>query len=577
MFVRVDPQIFLDGDGDVDQAKTLIGFAKNQRNILKNLMGFNGLQQDQRIVKFDDGSVITVQSCFGIDKIWISCPPSTVVLEELISGGILLVTVSYTDTFSFLWNIDTDDYLEVEKNDKTLTSFKAVGFEDDDNITDWKSKHFDSISGIGFWNGPLLNDNTKDFHALGVKVGHFIRKGTEGSWGKVVSLNTHNIGVNFPPYSPMGNGTIKSTGGYDYTISYAIPAYFLREQTVYSQVGTYSPSVFWRDCSNFCCDSYVMEEGFGWQYCNHAIHTWSQCSKTVLNAYSYSVNIDEYTKTVYDYTTYPFDHTTYITGTTADVSTSFSAEYPCPDGYGGDRENFDEKLVVAKVVKILIQNNGLLDWKKTYDVVTNTSDTKTSIQPTPVPTNYPALHHSECGDGFFYGGGDGYCSIKGEEVACNDHVTSYTKETDVNVSGDSNPFADAINYPTNYYSSSINEATHYRYDPDWSYWFSVRDSYVCTYSGTVLPGPWFGALMSDKHIVQMSIYDGVYCQAKQLSPFDVDSEGKAKTQYYNDKTRSNKLETAVLKLINRVKSQITDSCSSVSLTISLLDPEESRG
>ena len=55
--------------GDEFAAKGLLGEGRHQLSILKNLMSFQGLKQDQRTVRYNDGTAIRCTSVFGQDKI----------------------------------------------------------------------------------------------------------------------------------------------------------------------------------------------------------------------------------------------------------------------------------------------------------------------------------------------------------------------------------------------------------------------------------------------------------------------------------------------------------------------------
>ena len=60
--------------GDEHAAKSLFGEGRHQLSILKNAMKFQGLQQLQRIARFDDGTIIKCLSCFGQDVVEIFAP-----------------------------------------------------------------------------------------------------------------------------------------------------------------------------------------------------------------------------------------------------------------------------------------------------------------------------------------------------------------------------------------------------------------------------------------------------------------------------------------------------------------------
>lgn len=55
--------------GDVEAAKTLVGVARTQLGIMKNIMALGGLQQLSRKIEFADGTVMILQSIFGQDAV----------------------------------------------------------------------------------------------------------------------------------------------------------------------------------------------------------------------------------------------------------------------------------------------------------------------------------------------------------------------------------------------------------------------------------------------------------------------------------------------------------------------------
>ena len=128
MTVQVRPQVYLDPKGDVEKEKHLVGFALNQRNILNNLMSFNNLQQDRRKVLLADGSVIDVQSCFGVDKVFISSPKIvTSITDETIPRYIAYVIAigeGGTDewTAAFAWDITNNGYATIADNNYYRTN-----------------------------------------------------------------------------------------------------------------------------------------------------------------------------------------------------------------------------------------------------------------------------------------------------------------------------------------------------------------------------------------------------------------------------------------------------------------------
>ena len=112
-------RVILDREGDLDAEKALVPFALNQRFILNNLMNFQGLMQDRRVVRMIDGSVITVRSFFGEDSVFISCPVEVVeVVEEEV------VVETSTAVLFFVMN-KVDDLYRVERY--KVETFETVG------------------------------------------------------------------------------------------------------------------------------------------------------------------------------------------------------------------------------------------------------------------------------------------------------------------------------------------------------------------------------------------------------------------------------------------------------------------
>ena len=61
-------------EGDKFKASQLWGEARHQLSILKNAMSFQNLQQLQKIVRFNDGTIIKCISCFGQDVVKVFVP-----------------------------------------------------------------------------------------------------------------------------------------------------------------------------------------------------------------------------------------------------------------------------------------------------------------------------------------------------------------------------------------------------------------------------------------------------------------------------------------------------------------------
>lgn len=68
--------------GNEKIARSLLGEGRHQLTILKNAMTFQKLQQLQRIVRFDDGTVIKCSSCFGQDVVNVYVPIIPVPVEK---------------------------------------------------------------------------------------------------------------------------------------------------------------------------------------------------------------------------------------------------------------------------------------------------------------------------------------------------------------------------------------------------------------------------------------------------------------------------------------------------------------
>ena len=91
--------------GDEFEARGLLGEGRHQLSILKNDMTFQKLQQLQRIVRFDDGTVIKCLSCFGQDVIDVFVPMAGI--EEK-PEYIERVELNYYPTFEAYASADYD-------------------------------------------------------------------------------------------------------------------------------------------------------------------------------------------------------------------------------------------------------------------------------------------------------------------------------------------------------------------------------------------------------------------------------------------------------------------------------------
>lgn len=63
-------------DGDMDKESDLRDYAMAQRFVLRDLMKFNNLKQDQRFINFPDGGSLHIKSCWDQDDIQIYSPRS---------------------------------------------------------------------------------------------------------------------------------------------------------------------------------------------------------------------------------------------------------------------------------------------------------------------------------------------------------------------------------------------------------------------------------------------------------------------------------------------------------------------
>jgi len=61
-------------EGDEDRARELRGFAQSQLEILRNSMRFQDLKQGTRVVKFDNGTIIELTRCFGLETAIVYVP-----------------------------------------------------------------------------------------------------------------------------------------------------------------------------------------------------------------------------------------------------------------------------------------------------------------------------------------------------------------------------------------------------------------------------------------------------------------------------------------------------------------------
>ncbi|MCK9408267.1 MAG: hypothetical protein M0R68_03955 [Bacteroidetes bacterium] len=101
------PRIILyDQAGDLEREKELTAFANNQLFILKDLMKFQNLAQDQRRVELVDGSVIVVKSVYNNDIIQVYSPKAVeeeiaVALGPCDTRGIIFVSVTLSNVIQF--------------------------------------------------------------------------------------------------------------------------------------------------------------------------------------------------------------------------------------------------------------------------------------------------------------------------------------------------------------------------------------------------------------------------------------------------------------------------------------------
>lgn len=72
-------------DGDEFEAKALFGVGRHHLHILRSLMQQDGIEQQQRSVIYEDGTVIRCLSCFGQDVVDIFVPPGKAAGEKRIA------------------------------------------------------------------------------------------------------------------------------------------------------------------------------------------------------------------------------------------------------------------------------------------------------------------------------------------------------------------------------------------------------------------------------------------------------------------------------------------------------------
>jgi hypothetical protein len=99
-------RVILNPDGDVEEEKKLIPFAKLRQSILHNLMSFQDLKQDQSSWKdLINGSVVRVKSCFNEDRIEIYCPLSKKevipIIPQCLNQGTMFISVNASNDIEF--------------------------------------------------------------------------------------------------------------------------------------------------------------------------------------------------------------------------------------------------------------------------------------------------------------------------------------------------------------------------------------------------------------------------------------------------------------------------------------------
>ena len=106
MTIKEVPRIIL--HGDLEEANLRVREGIRQLNILKNLMGFQRLDQDVRRVRYTDGSEITCRSIFGIDDVQIYVPKR--IREKPKVERYVYVTISCYVT---IWDLQTGEVAEI--------------------------------------------------------------------------------------------------------------------------------------------------------------------------------------------------------------------------------------------------------------------------------------------------------------------------------------------------------------------------------------------------------------------------------------------------------------------------------
>jgi len=105
--IKEVPRIIL--HGDLEEANLRVREGIRQLNILKNLMGFQRLDQDVRRVRYTDGSEITCRSIFGIDDVQIYVPKRIREREAKVERYVY-VTISCYVT---VWDLQTGEVADI--------------------------------------------------------------------------------------------------------------------------------------------------------------------------------------------------------------------------------------------------------------------------------------------------------------------------------------------------------------------------------------------------------------------------------------------------------------------------------
>lgn len=163
----IDTKFILDPTGDLNAEKELVYFAKTQQFILHNLMSFRDLKQDVRTVNMADGSIIVVQSCFGLDTVYISCPKT--VTEEAVLSNEFIECLSYPSSGATeyrYWDVKNAEFFMVPGNDGT----RREVYTNSSDFSNWKNKLKRSFRPLDFQAQSSVDGNGNPVYYLAIRT-----------------------------------------------------------------------------------------------------------------------------------------------------------------------------------------------------------------------------------------------------------------------------------------------------------------------------------------------------------------------------------------------------------------------